>query len=143
MWYADDLGWGTIAGLAHREDALMRTDSLRNQDGFMLIEFMVAMSIFLLILVGIFQVFDPSSRAYSTAEPTLGAQQSARVAMDMMARQIGMAGYFPENIDQGAANDLAGPVRIQAATDTALVVAGDLDASCLDPRTTTCADGSS
>jgi hypothetical protein len=34
-------------------------------------------------------------------------------------------------------------VRIQAATDTALVVAGDLDASCLDPRTTTCAGGSS
>jgi Tfp pilus assembly protein PilW len=55
----------------------MRTDSPRNQGGFMLIEFMVAMSIFLLILVGIFQVFDPSSRTYSTSERKVSVQQNA------------------------------------------------------------------
>jgi type II secretory pathway component PulJ len=136
---AETTAWGP----RHREDALMRGDSLRNQGGLMLVEFMVAMSIFLLILVGIVQIFDPSSRAYSTSEVNLGVQQNARVALDVVARQIRMAGYFPENIDQGAANDLVDPVRIQAATDTALVVAGDLDASCLDPLTTTCAGGSS
>ena len=38
----------------------MRPVSLRGQDGFTLVELMVAMSIFMLILVGIFQVFDPS-----------------------------------------------------------------------------------
>ena len=46
----------------------MRSQTLRGQSGFTLVELMVAMSIFLLILVGIFQVFDPSSRAYSTTE---------------------------------------------------------------------------
>lgn len=121
----------------------MRTKAIRRQDGFTLVELMVAMSIFLLILVGVFQVFEPSSRAYETSERKLGVQQNARVAMDVMARQIRMAGYFPENIDQGAVNDLVAPVSIQAATNAALVVAGDLDASCVDPRTTTCAAGSS
>jgi len=81
--------------------------ALRGQGGFTLVELMVAMSIFLLILVGVFQVFDPSSRAYSTSERKLGVQQNARVAMDVMSRQIRMAGYFPENVDVGTANDLS------------------------------------
>src|SRR5206468_5336262 len=126
-----------------REDVLMRIKTLRDQSGFTLVELMVAMSIFLLILVGVFQVFDPSSRAYSTTERKLGVQQNARVAMDVMARQIRMAGYYPENIDAGgAANDVATPVSVQAASASALAVAGDLDASCASPATGTCAANS-
>jgi prepilin-type N-terminal cleavage/methylation domain-containing protein len=45
----------------------MRPVSFRGQDGFTLVELMVAMSIFLLILVGIFQVFDPSRNAYQVS----------------------------------------------------------------------------
>ena len=118
----------------------MRYPTVRSQDGFTLVELMVAMSIFLLILVGIFQVFDPSSRAYSTSERKLGVQQNARVAMDAMARQIRMAGYFPENIDADPANDLANP--IQAATQSALSVAGDLDGTGASNAFTFCLNGS-
>src|SRR5258705_4621442 len=103
----------------------MRSKTLRDQSGFTLVELMVAMSIFLLILVGIFQVFDPSSRAYSTTERKLDVQQNARVAMDVMSRQIRMAGYFPENIDADNTNDLSN--SIQVATESALSIAGDLD----------------
>jgi len=103
----------------------MRIKTLRGQSGFTLVELMVAMSIFLLILVGVFQVFDPSSRAYSTSERKLDVQQNARVAMDVMARQIRMAGYFPENIDADNTNDLSN--SIQVATESALSIAGDLD----------------
>ena len=99
--------------------------SLRGQDGFTLVELMVAMSIFLLILVGIFQVFDPSRNAYQVSTRKLDVQQNARVAMDRMARQIRMAGYFPENIDANTANDLSN--SIQVATESALAVSGDLD----------------
>jgi len=99
--------------------------SLRGQDGFTLVELMVAMSIFLLILVGIFQVFDPSRNAYQVSERKLGVQQNARVAMDRMARQIRMAGYFPENTDAATGNDLSN--SIQVATESALAVSGDLD----------------
>ena len=98
---------------------------LRGQDGFTLVELMVAMSIFLLILVGIFQVFDPSRNAYQVSERKLGVQQNARVAMDRMARQIRMAGYFPENTDAATGNDLSN--SIQVATESALAVSGDLD----------------
>jgi len=102
----------------------MRASTLRGQAGFTLVELMVAMSIFLLILVGIVQVFDPSHQAYQASERKLDVQQNARVAMDTMARQIRMAGYFPENIDADNTNDLSN--RIQAASNTALAVAGDL-----------------
>jgi type IV pilus assembly protein PilW len=95
------------------------------QDGFTLVELMVAMSIFLLILVGIFQVFDPSRNAYQVSERKLDVQQNARVAMDRMARQLRMTGYFPENLIANPTNPLSN--SIQVATDSGISVAGDLD----------------
>jgi type IV pilus assembly protein PilW len=118
----------------------MRSVSFRGQDGFTLVELMVAMSIFLLILVGIFQVFDPSRNAYSVSERKLDVQQNARVAMDRMARQIRMTGYFPENVDNNNANDLQNP--IQVATESALSVAGDLDGTGASNVYTFCLDAS-
>ena len=118
----------------------MHASTLRGQAGFTLVELMVAMSIFLLILVGIFQVFDPSHRAYQASERKLDVQQNARVAMDRMARQIRMAGYFPENIDTNSANDLAN--SIQVATESALAVAGDLDGTGASQIYTFCRDAS-
>jgi len=47
--------------------------------------------------------------------------------MDMIVRQIRMAGYFPENFDTDTANDVANSVQL--ATDAAMAVAGDLDQS--------------
>jgi len=118
----------------------MHASTLRGQAGFTLVELMVAMSIFLLILVGIFQVFDPSHRAYQASERKLDVQQNARVAMDRMTRQIRMAGYFPENIDTNSANDLAN--SIQVATESALAVAGDLDGTGASQIYTFCRDAS-
>jgi prepilin-type N-terminal cleavage/methylation domain-containing protein len=112
--------------------------ALRGQDGFTLVELMVAMSIFLLILVGIFQVFDPSRNAYQVSERKLGVQQNARVAMDRIARQIRMTGYFPENVDSDTTNDLAN--SIQVATESALAVAGDLDMTGASSIYTFCLD---
>ena len=116
----------------------MRPVSLRGQDGFTLVELMVAMSIFLLILVGIFQVFDPSRNAYQVSTRKLDVQQNARVAMDRMARQIRMTGYFPENIDNNNANDLSNSVQV--ATESALSVAGDLDGTGASSAYTFCRD---
>jgi prepilin-type N-terminal cleavage/methylation domain-containing protein len=118
----------------------MRPVALRGQAGFTLVELMVAMSIFLLILVGIFQVFDPSRNAYQVSERKLDVQQNARVAMDRMARQIRMAGYFPENTDANPANDVSN--SIQVATESALSVAGDLDNTGASQVFTFCRDSS-
>ena len=103
----------------------MRPRAFGRQDGFTLVELMVAMSIFLLILVGIFQVFDPSRNAYQVSTRKLDVQQNARVAMDRMARQLRMTGYFPENLVPNPVNPLSN--SIQVATDSAISVAGDLD----------------
>jgi len=116
----------------------MRPGVLRGQDGFTLVELMVAMSIFLLILVGIFQVFDPSRNAYQVSERKLGVQQNARIAMDRMARQIRMTGYFPENVDADTTNNLFNP--IQVATESGLAIAGDLDVTGASQLYTFCLD---
>jgi len=49
--------------------------TVANQRGLMLVELMVAMSIFLLVLVGILQVFDPSLGAYQVSEHKLVRQR--------------------------------------------------------------------
>jgi type IV pilus assembly protein PilW len=105
----------------------MRRARLARQDGFTIVEVLVALSIFLLILMGIMQVFEPSNLAYQASQRKLNVQQNGRVAMDVMVRQIRMAGYFPENIDTNIANDQTNSIEI--ATDQALAIAGDLDGS--------------
>jgi type IV pilus assembly protein PilW len=105
----------------------MARDALRRDDGFTLVEVMIATAVFMLILAGVFQIFVPSTATYALSQRRLNAQQNARVAMDLVTRQIRMAGYFPENIDTDPANDLSNRVRI--ASNAALAVYGDLDGS--------------
>jgi prepilin-type N-terminal cleavage/methylation domain-containing protein len=107
----------------------MRPGARAGQGGFSLVEVMVALSVFLLILVGIFQILEGSNKAFVSSERKVNVQQNARVAMDTMVRQIRMTGNFPENFDTNPGNDLGAGVTnlIQAASNTALAVAGDLD----------------
>lgn len=99
----------------------------QGQAGFTIVEILVALSIFLLVLMGIMQVFEPSNMAMQSSQRKLTVQQNGRVAMDLMVRQIRMAGYFPENIDTNNANDQSNTVEV--ATNAAIAVAGDLDGS--------------
>lgn len=117
----------------------MRRARLAQQDGFTIVEVLVALSIFLLILMGIMQVFEPSNLAYQASQRKLNVQQNGRVAMDVMVRQIRMAGYFPENIDTNVANDQTNSIEI--ATDQALAIAGDLDGSGASNAFFFCLDG--
>jgi prepilin-type N-terminal cleavage/methylation domain-containing protein len=97
------------------------------QSGFTIVEVLVALSIFLLILMGIMQVFEPSNLAYQSSQRKLDVQQNGRVAMDTIVRQLRMAGYFPENVDNDVTNDQVNSIEI--ATDAALAISGDLDGS--------------
>ena len=103
----------------------MTPDRPSRSAGFTIVEVLVALSIFVVILIGIMQLFEPSSLGYPAAQRAMNAPRNGRVAMDVMARQIRMAGYFPENIDSNNGNDQSNSVEL--ATDTALAVAGDLD----------------
>ena len=107
--------------------------------GFTVVEVLVALCMVLLILLGIMQVFEPSTLAYPTSQRALSAQRTGRAAMELMTRQIRMAGYFPENADSVRGNEQSNAVEL--ATNTALAVAGDLDGSGASHTFLYCLDG--
>ena len=107
--------------------------------GYTVAEVVVALSIFVVVLIGIMQLFEPSSLGYPAAQRTPGAPRNGRAAMDVMARQIRMAGYFPENIDTQHGNDQSNSVEV--ATEGALAVAGDLDGTGVSNTFVFCLDG--
>jgi prepilin-type N-terminal cleavage/methylation domain-containing protein len=106
----------------------MRLAANRHGAGFTLIEVLISLAIFMMVMLGIYQVFDSSFRTYNSGTRRLDAQQSARGAMDEMVRRLRMVGYFPENFTVPPASPLL-TNRIQIGTDTALAVRGDLEGS--------------
>jgi prepilin-type N-terminal cleavage/methylation domain-containing protein len=112
----------------------MMNTRAHGQSGFTLIEVLIALSLFFLIMTGIFQLFGPSNVMYTAGARKVDVQQGGRVGMDMLVRQIRMAGYFPENFDTpGNGNDVL-PVNrnpIHVGTATALAIYGAAN-GCLD-----------
>lgn len=68
--------------------------SLKNTQGFTLIELMVSMLIGLIILNGVIQVVLNSKRSYLDNQEVSQIQENARFAIDTLSRELRMAGYF-------------------------------------------------
>lgn len=66
------------------------------QQGFTLVEIMVAMTISLLLLAGVLQIFISSKASYNLQSGISRLHENARFASDTMAQNIGIAGY---NVD--------------------------------------------
>ena len=71
---------------------------LKNERGYTLQELLVAIPLGMLILSGVTTVFVSQSRSYHAQEQINEMQQNARAAMDIMVREIKMAGYDPTDI---------------------------------------------
>ncbi len=69
--------------------------SLNTEHGFSLIEMITALGISGIVLAAITATFISQSRSYNAQEQINGMQQAARVAMDMITREVRMAGYDP------------------------------------------------
>lgn len=70
--------------------------SIENKEnGFTLIELLIAMTIGLIILAALSSTFLMQRKAYDVQEQIVEMVQNARAAMDMMTREIRMAGYDP------------------------------------------------
>lgn len=83
--------------------------------GFSLIELMAAIGISAIVLTAITTTFISQTRSYNTQEQVNAMQQNARVAMDMITREVRMAGYNTNGLltfDGITYN--AGQIRIQA-----------------------------
>jgi type IV pilus assembly protein PilW len=65
------------------------------ESGFTLVELLIAMTIGLIILAALSSTFLMQSKIYDVQEQIVEMVQTARAAMDMMSREIRMAGYDP------------------------------------------------
>ena len=96
--------------------------SSRKQSGFGLVELMVAMTIGLILLGGIGYVFLGSRTAFRTTDNLSRIQENARYALDMMSRDIRMAGYVGcGNIASMITKTIANPPVPQMTAANALV----------------------
>jgi len=67
----------------------------RHTGGFTLVELMIALSVGLVLLSGMYGVFAMQNRSFAIQEQVAEMQQNVRAGMDMMVRDIRMAGYDP------------------------------------------------
>src|SRR4030043_1002371 len=69
-----------------------------NRKGVTLIELLVAMVICAMVVAGIYQVFIAQSKAYTVQDQVVEVQQSVRSTMEMLLRDLRMAGYDSDNL---------------------------------------------
>ena len=69
--------------------------SKNKESGFTLVELLIAMTIGLIILAALSSTFLIQRKTYDVQEQIVEMVQTARAAMDMMTREIRMAGYDP------------------------------------------------
>jgi prepilin-type N-terminal cleavage/methylation domain-containing protein len=68
---------------------------LRCQKGFSFVEVLIASTIFVMVLLGIYVVYETNQSTYVRGEADAKVQQNARVALDQINREILMAGDDP------------------------------------------------
>lgn len=70
-------------------------NTLKKQSGFSVVELMVALVLGLILLGGVLQIYLSTKRTHDITEGLSRLQESTRFSLDMMARDIRMAGYVP------------------------------------------------
>jgi type IV pilus assembly protein PilW len=109
---------------------------MEKEAGVTLIELMIVLAIATFLVAGIYSLFITQSRSYSVQDQVTGVQQDARAALDIMARDIRMAGLavgygsgggFTDGTSSIAINGFnyaVNPVNSNNAPDTLTVVLG-------------------
>jgi type IV pilus assembly protein PilW len=86
--------------------------SYENNAGFSMLELMIALAIGLIVLAALGTVFVSQRKAYSVQEQVIEMTQTARAALDIMTRDVMMAGYDPQDAlqktDDTSLGDFAG-----------------------------------
>jgi len=98
-----------------------------NQNGFTLLEALIMSSIFVIVLIAVYTSFESGQKTVTWGETKAEVQQTARVAMGMMANEIRTAGYDPSNPPVGVIPGLASPTAIQVANANTLTFIADVD----------------
>jgi type IV pilus assembly protein PilW len=88
-----------------------------NERGFTLVELLIAMTIGLIIMTALSSTFLMQRKIYDVQEQVAEMVQTARAAMDMMTREIRMAGYNPTGAGFDGITYDAHQLQIQANID--------------------------
>ena len=67
---------------------------MRRQRGLSLVELMIAITLALIVLTAVLAVFSQNSRSFRQSDAVARMQDSARFALDALARDIAMAGFY-------------------------------------------------
>jgi type IV pilus assembly protein PilW len=86
------------------------------QKGFTLIEMLIALAIGSLLLAGIYTFYLSQKKAHAIREQVGEMQQNARAGLELMVREIRMAGYNPTRA-AGVGIIAAGPNTIRITMD--------------------------
>ena len=85
------------------------------KNGFTLIELMAGILISAIILAGLYSVFFSQQKAFSAQEQVAEMNQNIRAALDLMTREIRLAGYKTSTSTfNGIATATSGSIRILA-----------------------------
>jgi len=72
------------------------------------VELLVVIAIFSVVMAGIYSIFVRSSRVYISQEEVVAAQQEARSALDILGREIRMAGLIAADNQPGGLDLITG-----------------------------------
>ena len=68
---------------------------MKNNQGFTLVETMIAVAIFGIVMAGIYQTYDSQQKTYIVQEQIIDMQQNHRTAIYFLGQELRMAGYDP------------------------------------------------
>ncbi|MFH1076189.1 MAG: prepilin-type N-terminal cleavage/methylation domain-containing protein [Pseudomonadota bacterium] len=99
--------------------------------GFTLVELLVAMAVSTIVMTAICSLNVAAKKLNAAQSDIAWSQMEAWVTLDLMGREIRMAGYFPEAYRTGKITSsplsLPKPARIEEATATTFAFQGDID----------------
>jgi len=84
-------------GRGHSEADPAKETQFFCSQGFTLVELIVVMAMVSLVMGAIYSVFVRSNRVYISQEEVVAAQQEARSALEILGREIRMAGFIAAN----------------------------------------------
>ena len=98
------------------------------KNGFTLLEVLVALALVNICMMAVLTIANVSTQSYRAQERVSDAQQSVRAALDLMIRDIRMAGYDPMALSHKPSPGIG----ILVATDTVLQFSADINADGMD-----------
>jgi prepilin-type N-terminal cleavage/methylation domain-containing protein len=90
--------------------------------GFTLVELLVVIGMFSIVMAAIYSVFVRSNRVYISQEEVVAAQQEARSALEILGREIRMAGLIAAD-NQSGGLDMITSAAWAANPDSAIEIA--------------------